>query len=368
MSTVNLSATLSSHARRYATCLLLGFSLAGCVFTRPFRDSTGRIIAGSIASMETITIGGIPQRFWFRGVSVDNPLLILLHGGPGASESPLFRHYNSELEQHCVIVYWDQRAAGRSYSSKIPPGTMTIAQFVSDVGEVVEMTKRRFGKKKVVLLAHSWGTILGTIYTYEHPENVAAYAGTGQIADVPLDEKISYEFDLSIARARGNRCAIKQLTAIGPPPHSASQMLVSRKWCERFGGSFHSKLSTGWLIWEALGTDEANLVDLVKFGQGNHFSLNYLWPEESRLNLTQYRDFHVPIFFLLGRYDEQVPSVLAARYFATIRAPFKRLVWFEHSAHNPPFEEPEKFNRVVITEIIPIAKAQDGGRAPTARR
>ena len=101
-------------------------------------------------------------------------MLILLHGGPGASESPRFRHYNSDLEQHYVIIYWDQRAADRSYSSKIPPGTMTIAQFVCDLGEVVEMTKRRFGKKKVVLLAHSWGTIQGTIYTYEHPENVAA--------------------------------------------------------------------------------------------------------------------------------------------------------------------------------------------------
>ena len=122
MSTVKLSATLSSRARRYGMCLLLGFGLAGCVFTRPFRDSTGRIIVGSIASMETITIGGIAQRFWFRGVSVDNPALILLHGGPGASESPLFRHYNSELEQHYVIVYWDQRAAGRSYSSKIRRG------------------------------------------------------------------------------------------------------------------------------------------------------------------------------------------------------------------------------------------------------
>jgi len=315
--------------------------------------------------METITIGGIPQRFWFRGVSVNNPVLILLHGGPGASESPLFRHYNSELERHCVVVYWDQRAAGRSYSSKIAPQTMTIAQFVSDLGEVVEMAKRRFGKKKVILLAHSWGTILGTIYTYQHPENVAAYAGVGQIADVPMDEKVSWEFGLAMARERGNRRAIKQLMAIGPPPHSASQMLVSRKWCERFGGSFHSNLSTGWLIWEALGTDEVNLVDLVKFGQGNHFSLNHLWAEESRLDLTQYHDFHAPIFFLLGRYDEQVPSVLAARYFAAIRAPFKRLVWFEHSAHNPPFEEPEKFNRVVIDEIIPMAQVRVRGPAPS---
>ena len=340
--------------------LILVATVAGCVSTRQFKDHEGHVIPDSIASIETISIGGVPQRFWFRGVDVNKPALILLHGGPGASESPLFRHYNSELEQHCLVIYWDQRGAGRSYNSSIPPDTMTIARFVSDLGEVVEMTKRRFKKDKVILLAHSWGTILGTIYVSQHPENVAAYVGTGQIADMPHGERVSYDFGMSMAFALDNRRAIAQLSEIGPPPHTVSQMLISRKWCERFGGSFHGDLSTGRLIWAALNTDEVDLLDLIKFGQGNQFSLNHLWAEESQIRLTVDTNFDVPIFFLLGRYDEQTPAVLAARYFDTIHTPCKRLIWFENSAHNPPFEEPKKFDDVIINQVLPVAGSKTG--------
>ena len=49
-----------------------------------------------------------------------------------------------------------------------------------------------------------------------------------------------------------------------------------------------------------------------------------------------------------------VPAVLAERYFEKIEAPCKRLVWFEHSAHNPLFEESAKFNRLLIEEVLPV--------------
>jgi pimeloyl-ACP methyl ester carboxylesterase len=54
---------------------------------------------------------------------------------------------------------------------------------------------------------------------------------------------------------------------------------------------------------------------------------------------------------MLGRHDWQVPSIVAVRYFERIRAPHKVLVWFESSAHNPPFEEPERFNRAVVDTV-----------------
>ena len=108
----------------------------------------------------------------------------------------------------------------------------------------------------------------------------------------------------------------------------------------------------------AASTDEVNLVDLVKFGQGNRFSLESLRPEYSKVDLTRYDSFRVPVIFLLGRHDWHVPSVLAERYFDAVSAPRKRLVWFEQSAHNPPFEEPERFVRVVTREVLPLASGR----------
>jgi pimeloyl-ACP methyl ester carboxylesterase len=327
------------------------------VHTQPFRDAKGRIIPGSIAVMETVPVGGISQSVWLRGISRSSAALVLLHGGPGASESALFRHYNPELEQHFLVVYWEQRGAGRSYHSDIPPRSMTISRFVHDLDELVDWVRQRFGKDKVVLLGHSWGTVLGTIYAYRYPEKVAAYVGIAQISDVPASRRLSWEFAMAEARKRGDASAISALEAIGPPPYSSvDEQLATGKWVERFGGIFHGRLSTGKLIRAALQTDEANVADLVKFGQGNRFSLRQLENEISRLNLSaNYRSFQVPIFFLLGRYDMNTPAALAEQYFKMIDAPEKQLIWFENSAHNPPFEEPEKFNRVLIEQVLPLS-------------
>jgi proline iminopeptidase len=176
-----------------AAVLGLLLLIAGCIHTVPFKDATGQLIPGSIATMEAVTIGGISQSIWFRGLSQSNPALILLHGGPGTSESALFRHYNSALEEHFLVVYWEQRGSGRSFHPDIPPESMTIAQFVRDLDEVVELVRRRFDKDKVVLLGHSWGTVLGTIYVFQHPHKVSAYAGIAQIADMPQARRQSYE-------------------------------------------------------------------------------------------------------------------------------------------------------------------------------
>ena len=322
----------------------------GCaIHTAPFRDERGVTIPGSIATMSDVAVGGITQRLWFRGLSASKPAVILLHGGPGASETALFRRFNAELERHFLMVYWDQRGTGRSYRNGIPPATMTIDGFVRDLDEVVEIVRRRFLKEHVVLLGHSWGTALGIAYAARFPDKVAAYVGVSQVADMREGERLSYEFARSQAVQRRDRSAAQALERIGRPPHTVDGMLTSRKWVERFGGSFHGNLSTGKLIWAALNADEANVIDLIKFGQGNRFSLRHLWNEFREFDGDdRLVSFRVPIFFLLGRHDWQVPAVLAARYFERIDAPVKRLVWFEQSAHNPPFEEPALFNQTLI--------------------
>jgi len=335
----------------------------GCgVHTAPFRDERGATIPGSIATITDVTVGGVAQRLWFRGMNATSPAVILLHGGPGTSETALFRHFNADLERHFLMVYWDQRGTGRSYRSGIPTATMTIDQFVRDLDEVVEIVRHRFGKTRVVLLGHSWGTALGIEYAARFPDKVAAYVGVSQVADMREGERLSYEYARSEARRRELRSAMQALDRIGEPPHTVDQMLTSRKWVERFGGSFHGDMSTGKLIWAALGTDEANLIDLIKFGQGNRFSLDHLWNEFRAFDADDhFIAFRVPVFFLLGRYDWQVPSILAERYFERIDAPLKRLVWFEHSAHNPPFEEPALFTETPV-DLLDSPTAHDSSQ------
>jgi pimeloyl-ACP methyl ester carboxylesterase len=341
--------------RRFAVALCVMLGSACSVYTRPFRSPDGTVLAESVASMEYATIGGLRQRLWFRGLDRRAPALILLHAGPGVSEAAMFRRFNGGLERHFLVVYWEQRGAGRSYDAGIPAESMTIAQFLRDLDEVVELVRRRFGKERVVLVGHSWGTVLGTIYTHDHPEKVAVYVGVGQIADIPESARRSYEYALTQAERHGDSDAAHELRAIGPSPRSVDGMLALQDWVDRFGGSFHGELSIGALVRAMLMSDEANLADLWLLRQGSRFSIEHLWPDLAELSLTKYRIFAAPVFFVLGRHDWQMPASVASRYFDTLEAPCKHRSWFEHSGHYPPFEEPANFERVLVDRVLPLA-------------
>lgn len=306
--------------------------------------------------METATLGGVEQSVWFRGRDSTAPPLIIVHGGPGASEAPLFRRFDAGLEDHFLVVYWEQRGAGRSYHEKIPRSSMTVARFEQDLDELVDVVRSRFHQQRVVLLAHSWGTIVGTRYSHDHPDKVSAYVGVAQIANFAEGERRSYAWAVEQANARDDRKTVRRLREMAPAPSSVDDELALGKIVERYGGEFRRGLSTGKLIWAALRTDEANVCDLVRFGKGNRFSLEALRPQYSRIDLTTMRRFEVPVVLMLGRYDWHVPSVLAERWFETIEAPEKRLIWFEQSAHNPPFAEPVEFMQAMTSYVLPLAR------------
>lgn len=334
----------------------LHFGLAACTSTAPFLDESGSRVAGSIASLESLEIGGVRQRVIFRGVSTDLPVLIILHGGPGISETALFRYYVPELERRFLVVYWDQRGAGRSFSADIPAASMTIDQFVSDLSELVTHVKRRFVTEKVILLAHSWGTIPGLLYVERHPEDVAAYVGLAQIVSPRQGNEHTYGWARAEATRRQDEHALRALDDLGPPPYDYRGELELGEIAERLGGVFHARMSKGDLIINALRTDEASLVDLYYFGRGNAFSLRHLWSQMQAVDFAAHRRFEAPIVFALGRFDQHVPSTLAAAYFDTIVAPCKQLHWFESSAHNPPFEEPRAFAAFMRTRVAPLAE------------
>lgn len=265
------------------------------------------------------------------------------------------RHYVPQLEDHFLMVYWDQRGAGRSYHRRLARDSMTIERMEQDLDELVDRVRSEFGQERVVLLGHSWGTILGTRYAHEHPRRVAAYVGVGQVASFSEGERVSLAWAMEQAEAAGDEEAAAALGGMAPRPANVSEELELGRWVQRYGGYLREGLTTAKLIRAALATDEVNLVDLWKFGAGNRFSLNALRAEYSREDLTRLRSFEVPVVFLLGRHDWHVPSVLAAEYFQRIDAPCKRLVWFEQSGHDAPFEEPDAFVRVLVKVVLPLA-------------
>ena len=143
----------------------------------PLRDAGGGIIPGSISERVTVEIGGIPQSMIIQSVDPANPVLLFLHGGPGMTEFFMELDYPTGLERHFTMVWWEQRGAGMSFSSDIPPETMTMDQMISDTIEVADYLRDRFEQERILLLGHSWGSYLGIQVAAAAPDRFLAYAG-----------------------------------------------------------------------------------------------------------------------------------------------------------------------------------------------
>lgn len=323
--------------------------------TKPFRGADGKVIPGSIAEAKYLRLGGLDQWVMIRGESLDNPPLVLLHGGPGFTETPLFRRFNAPLEKTFTVVYWDQRGSGKSFDGKIPRSSMTVGQFISDLDELVEAVRERTEKGQVAIFGHSWGSALGVLYAARFPEKVAAYVGSGQIGDAQAAESASYAIALEKAERLNNRKALKELRAIGPPPYSARSLWTERTWLQRFEGNLGLKA-----LWDMgqifLTGREGSFLDLPNLMRGFRFSLDAMWSETSRINLLEAAPaLRMPVFFFLGRQDHWVPPETSVEYFDALAAPSKEIVWFEESGHQPFVDEPAKFNASMVELVRPVA-------------
>lgn len=328
--------------------------------TPAFHDAGGKVVPGSIAEMQRVTLGGVEQSIVIRGRNVQAPILIWLHGGPGTDETGMWRRNNAPLEDHFLVVYWVQRGTGRSFHSDMTPASMTLAHYVADLDQLVGLLQARFGPRRVALVGHSWGTNIGVNYAHAHPDKVSAYVGIGQIANSVEGERRSYAFTLAEARRRRDGEAVAALNAMGPPPYPLASIMQQRALLEKYGGgSFRQPTSLLSLLWQSFQASEITWLDGINFARGSAFSLGATAPQVAKFDwLHTATHFAVPVFIVAGRFDHNTDAALAHGYFKRIDAPFKRFRWFENSAHSPLFEEPAAFNAFMVNEVLPVVRAR----------
>ncbi len=323
--------------------------------TPQIRDFNGDIKEGSIASLEKLKIGGIKQYVLIRGHDVRNPLLLLLHGGPASPEMPLAHYLESDLEQHFIVVNWDQRGAGKSYTKKAYP--VHIKQYISDALELINYLRRRFKKRKIYLVGHSWGSILGLKLVKHHPELFHAYVGIGQVVYMKENQKRSLEFVYEMAKRTNNKKAIKELKKIKNIFYGDLRYYyIHRKWLQKFGGSIYNGKGRFPLSYFklALFSPEYSIFDYLRLMAGFMRTIRNLWKEIFGINFfKEIKEVKVPIYFCEGKNDYVVPSAIAEKYFRTVKAPLKRFIWFEKSAHSPNLEENGKFENILINKVLP---------------
>lgn len=335
-------------------CLLLIIGFTGCGTINIVNSRMPKIkTSGGIATFEEITLGGVKQVISIRSADTANPVLLLLHGGPGSTLMPYAHVSDRELEKHFIVVHWDQRGAGKSFNKDMKPSELNIDQYLSDAVQLITYLTGKFNQQKVYLLGHSWGSYLGIRTAYEHPELLHAYIGMGQVINMPEAERISYNFVMKNATTSGKKKAVRELEAIGMPPYdNYKELLSQRKWLSMQGGLVAncSLLKT---INYSLSSPEYSLSDHIREFKGRDFSLDAVWPNFQTQSVEEsIKEFKIPVYFMEGRYDYCVPSELVERYIKNISAPHTEIIWFEHSAHLMNIEEPELYQQVLIEKVL----------------
>ena len=318
-----------------------------------------------ISEFREIEIGDVLQTILIRGNDQTNPILLYLHGGPGTTELIPFRMFQSDLENYFTVVTWEQRGTGKSFSPKIPLETMTIDQFIHDTHELTNYLLKEFNQDKLLIVGHSWGSALGLLVVSKYPELYFAYVGSGQMVNQKEGENISYQHLITVARE--NKKAYDELISLNKPePYLAidendiwfEKIKVHRKWLVRLGGEIHNQYDYSLLFnLKTFLAPEYTLFDFIRFGRGSIFSLKTMWPQIMELDFfLQIPEIKLPVFFLQGRHDYNTPSTLVDSYYNQIVAPEKFLIWFENSGHHPMYEEPEKYSKFLIENVLPRTK------------
>ena len=304
----------------------------------------------AIASVERVTLGGFPQTILVRGRDRHLPVLLYVHGGPGFGQLPLAPLYSGQLERHFVVVHWDQRGAGASCSG-VDFATVTRERIVADTVELAEQLNQRFGGP-IILLGHSWGSVVGALALQARPELFRAYVGVGQLVNGRRNEELSYQFVHEQAEREGNQQALAELATVHPPYATIDALVAQRRWLGVYRGSLYDTERAKGVLPAALLGREYTLATKARFFSCFRRSLERLWSSLDGFDaIAQIPRLERPVYLFTGRHDWNTPYPLIEEWAAKLAAPHVEIVWFDGAGHVPPIEAPEEFQRDLIEKL-----------------
>lgn len=305
-----------------------------------------------------VEIGGIKQWIQVRGRDRDNPVLLCVHGGPGGTWIPVTRLFAS-WEKNFTVVLWDERGAGKTLATTGPgiAPTMTIDRMTQDGLEVAEHLRRRLGKEKIVLLGHSFGSILGVNMVKRRPELFSVFVGTGQAADLPRSLAMEYERLLASAKAARDVRTLRELAAIGQPSFSNLKQAGAFFQCaERYQPQADTVAMVE--LQRSLLSPPPNYSLSDEWNRLRGFAVVPTWTLYREILSTNLAalgvEFAVPVVLLQGTEDHVTPLALAEEYFQAIRAPRKELVRIEHGGHFAVWSHAGRFGEELARRVRPL--------------
>ena len=278
-------------------------------------------------------IGCIKQYVRVKAKDRSKPLLLFLHGGPGSSLMQKIDKVSGKLQQHFVVVHWDQRETGETLRLNKTTQPLTLQLFYNDTHDLVDSLLRTFGKPKLYLIGYSWGSGLGFHIADKNPELLYAYIPVSPV----IDQRRSDSISLAMLKKEMGSNARKELSIVKIPFENAEQLYYHRKWLLKHEGQKFVSLSLRKSFVESWAATWFNV-----------------WSRSTDVNLFQSLPaIKCPVYFFAGEYDYNTNADVTAEYFNKVTAPKKDLFLFKNSGHGLPETHYDGFQDIIIKTILP---------------
>ncbi|HBF38797.1 MAG TPA: alpha/beta hydrolase, partial [Firmicutes bacterium] len=305
----------------------------------------------------------IEQYLFHSGTNNDNPVMLFLHCGPGLAYSPFAHVFQEKWEDLFTVVHWDQRGAGKTLT-KNSDQYPTLDLLLKDLLEIIQYLKQKYNQQKIILLGHSWGTVLGSTFIKQYPGEVAYYIGVGQVINMFENERVGYEKVKQEIVKADDKKSLKKLEAIGeyPGKHLDSEFMKKcaqiRKLQEKYDLAIKMGLSVFIAAFQSPIFKWSDFSAMIKGPQASQGLMTAL--ESFDLN-DEKDEYQIPIYYILGGKDWLTPFALAREHLGRIRAPRKKFYLIPGAGHATMIDQPELFYQA-LSEIYHQGKISDASR------
>jgi pimeloyl-ACP methyl ester carboxylesterase len=290
----------------------------------------------SIDTSMAVNIGGIKQWINISSKDASKPLLLFLGGGPGESSINNKDYFARKLQEHFVVVVWDQRESGKTLQLNPSPVSLTVNRYQQDTHELITYLLHRFNHPKLYLVGFSWGTVLAIKMAQQYPNLLYAYVSVSQLVYQQKSEQMLLQRLKEQAARAKNQTALQELSLVRIPFENKDQLYYQRKWLFFFSNNSISDTELKHAFAELSNS-------LFKLGV-----------EAGKIDFTkEIQALQCPVYFFVGRNDYQTNHELTYRYYQQLKAKNKHFYWFEKSAHIVPFTESDLFQQTIIDKVLP---------------
>lgn len=250
-----------------------------------------------------VSAGGIDHFVTIRGASHDNPVLVFLHGGPGATQT-VFAAQTLSWEEHVTVAQYDQRGSGKTRHRNGPAadGELGFERLRLDAIDLINALRHKLGVTKVILAASSAGSTFGLQLAASRPDLLHAYVGTDQNVGGAECSRIAHARTLDMLRRTGRRKGVRALENMpaDPAEWTQAQFDALSRWAIKADPDIPNMVTD--VIFPAMMTSPLHtMADIREINSSITESMRQLYPELAAFDARAVAPgLHIPFFVFQG--------------------------------------------------------------------